>query len=181
MLTPIQAAVAISLVVLPGVGLALVKADEPIKTTLCDLVKEPERFNGKMVEVRATVFYGFEASLLRDKSCSADIWLSAGFSVDMTLPGGSQKPTGPRITLKKDGDYQRMADYLSKNYMNNEGKPCMYCPLYTVTINAIGRFDHIDKLTTDPKEPPLRWLRPHERVRISVGAAIGIRRCCQAD
>jgi hypothetical protein len=148
-LTFIRAVVAISLVV---VGFGQVKTNAPIKTTLCDLVKKPERFNGKMVQVRAVVVTGFEASLLRDESCSADIWLAAGFPVNLTQPGGGRKPSRPPITLKKDSDYQKMAEFLSKNYTNSDNKPCMYCPLYTVTVNAAGRFDHIDKLNTDPKD-----------------------------
>jgi len=133
--------------VLPSMGFSQVKADEPIKTTLCELVKEPELFNGKVVQVRAIVVYGFEASLLRDESCSADIWLAAGFSVNLTLPGGGQKPSDPPVTLTEDSEYRKMGEYLSKNY-----KTCPYCPLYTVTVNAIGRFDHIEKLRTDPKD-----------------------------
>ena len=64
MLLSIRAVVSITLAVLPGVGFAQVKADEPIKTTLCELVSEPERFNGKMVQVRAF----FEMKVVRETS-----------------------------------------------------------------------------------------------------------------
>ncbi|MEI9977033.1 MAG: hypothetical protein WDO73_36275, partial [Ignavibacteriota bacterium] len=37
---------------------------------LCELVKETARFNGKVVEVRGSVFLGRESSLLVDKSCT---------------------------------------------------------------------------------------------------------------
>jgi hypothetical protein len=87
---------------LPGLMFGQTNSEEPIKTTLCDLVKAPKRFNGKMVQVRATVIAGFEASLLQDKNCS--IWFTAGFSITMTLPNGRTKPTGPPITLKKDAE-----------------------------------------------------------------------------
>src|SRR6266568_1977634 len=99
MLTSIRAGLAITLAVFPGVGFAQTKADEPIKMTLCELVKEPERFNGKMVHVRAAIVTGFEASLLRDDSCSASIWL-AGPGATYTTIGNQQTPNRQSITVK---------------------------------------------------------------------------------
>ena len=62
--------VAVCLVVLPGFAVAQVNADEPIKTTLCEIVKEPEHFNFTMVQFRAKIHAGFETSWLSDGSCS---------------------------------------------------------------------------------------------------------------
>src|SRR6202142_2748340 len=42
---------------------------EPIRTTVCDLMRDPAQFNGKMVRVRATVRIGFEVGGLVDSSC----------------------------------------------------------------------------------------------------------------
>jgi hypothetical protein len=147
--TTIRVAVGIWFSLVSGLSFGQSTLDEPIKTTLCELLKEPERFNGKMVQFRAVVFYGFEASLLRDDSCSAEVWLAAGFAINMTLPGGVQKPSSPPIVLKKDSDYQKMSEYLSKSYTNSEHQTG---PLYTVTVNAIGRFEHVNKRKTTPEE-----------------------------
>src|SRR5690242_8446081 len=49
--------------------------DEPIKTTPCELVKHPELYNDKMVQVRGIVRTGFETQTLNDENCDAYIWL----------------------------------------------------------------------------------------------------------
>jgi hypothetical protein len=160
MLTSIWVVVAVTLAVLPGLGFAQVMADEPIKMTLCDLVKEPERFNGKMVQVRAAVFTGFEKSILGDQSCSADIWLSVGAEpalgkleyayiesiVDIRTPERLEwKPLLPlrSVVLKEDKAYRRLYRYLGKQFRpKDRHTTCIDCPLYTVSATMIGRFDH---------------------------------------
>ena len=139
--------VVIATTLLPCVMRGQGNTAEPLKTTLCEMMKTPEWYSGKMVEIRAVVSYGFETSLLRDESCSAAIWLP-GTLVTMISFGG-QRPTGPPITLKKDSEYRKMMEFLSKNYTN---KPCMHCPLYVVTINATGRFEHVNKQNIKPEE-----------------------------
>ena len=43
-------------------------------------------------------------------------------------------------------------DYLSKLYIQKNGSECDRCPLYAVTVDATGRFDHVDKITTPPEQ-----------------------------
>jgi hypothetical protein len=69
-------------------------ADAPIKTTLCDIVKDPERFNGKIVQIRATAMTGFEERLLIDDTCSARIWFEDSMPV------------------RRDKQHERMETYL---------------------------------------------------------------------
>src|SRR2546428_152091 len=56
-----RAIVAMWLAALPVAGFGQVKADEPIKTTLCELVTEPGRFNGRIVSVQSRVLIDLEA------------------------------------------------------------------------------------------------------------------------
>ena len=126
------------------------EVDQPIRTTLCEILKAQDRFNGKMVQVRAKVYFGFEASLLRDEGHS--IWLSTGLPMTMFSPGRHTKPSGPLIALKKDAEYQKMMDYLGRLYKDENGITCEGCPLYEVTVDAVGRFEHVDKITTPPEE-----------------------------
>jgi hypothetical protein len=129
---------------------APIQPDQPIKTTLCEIMKEPDRFNGRMVQFRASVYFGFEASLLRDGKRA--IWLSAGFPVTMTAPGGMRQPE-PRIVLKKDAEYEKMNYYLSAFYKDKNGSVCERCRLYKeVTVDAVGLFEHVDKITTPPEQ-----------------------------
>ena len=50
------------------------KKQPPVKTTLCEMTGQPDKYVGRVVEVRAAVEQGFEVSLLTDKTCSARIW-----------------------------------------------------------------------------------------------------------
>jgi hypothetical protein len=161
---PFRAALAISLVVLSGVGFAQVKPDEPIKTTLCDLVKQPERFNGKMVQVRATVNTGFEWNVLQDEFCHNEaIWLEFGVTKnsifgdavefayisspgDVNYPETLQwKPTlqPPHVKLVKDSQFRKLSKYLGKEE-DIKRTGCIHCPLYNVTATLTGGFEVSD-------------------------------------
>jgi len=129
---------------------SIAEVDPPISTTLCEISKAPDRFNGRMVRVRAKVLLGFEASFLVDEKHS--IWLSTGLPITMFNPGHHTKPSGPLIVLKKDAEYQKMMDYLGRLYKDTSGTTCGRCPLYNVTVDAIGRFEHVDKITMLPEE-----------------------------
>ena len=140
-----------------------VKSPEPIKTTICELVKTPERFDGAMVQVVATIGAGFEASLLVDDGCSARIWLSVRekpalgtleyadiHSInDIKAPERLDwKPLTPRqaVILKKDRAFRRLARYLSKQFKPKDPREiCISYPLYSVSASMVGRFDHTDR------------------------------------
>jgi len=125
-------------------------SNEPVKTTLCELKKEPERFNGKIVEFRATVRNAFEVSQLVDEACAARIWFTGPSTTQVTL-GKPPEPKGRSVTLEDDETFRKMRDFLSKQYVpKDKSSFCIGCPLYQVTITAIGRFDHIER---DPNTP----------------------------
>ncbi len=56
---------------------AAAKAGPAIETSLCELVTHPDKYTGRIVQIRAVVEQGFEVSLLVDSACSARIWLDA--------------------------------------------------------------------------------------------------------
>ncbi len=58
-----------------GTVAAPAKAEPPIRTTLCEVVTNPDKYSGRVVEIRAVVETGFEVSLLVDNGCSARVWL----------------------------------------------------------------------------------------------------------
>jgi hypothetical protein len=51
------------------------KTGEPVKTTVCEIAKHPETFDGKLVQVRATVESGLEdlPAGVADDSCGAEL------------------------------------------------------------------------------------------------------------
>ncbi len=137
-------------------------AGRPIKTTLCESVKRPEGFDGKMVEFKATVGIGMEASVLLDDSCSANIWLSVGSKQpsgkleyayvnslsDIVNPDRLDwRPLPPRqnVVLKRDRNYITFYKYLGKDFKSKEPHTlCVNCPLYRVSASFAGRLDHTD-------------------------------------
>jgi hypothetical protein len=134
------------------------RSGDPIKTTICELVKNPEPFNGKLVQVRATVRTGFEHSLVEDKSCDSRIWFTGPGATYMTI-GRPPAPTGAAVVLKDDREYRRMERYLSKQWHPRKYFPwqkvdiCIDCSLYVVTATITGRFDYVKQ---DPGIPFLR-------------------------
>jgi hypothetical protein len=61
---------------------ATAPAQTPLAVTLCDLAKDPHRFHGALVSVRAEAEVGFEVQSLVDHSCSdKQIWFD--FSEDI--------------------------------------------------------------------------------------------------
>jgi hypothetical protein len=143
-----RAVVAISLTVFPGLEFAQVKSDEPIKTTPCDLVKEPERFNGKVVRVNSRVSIAFEDFELSDSGCDGKkidgIWLEYGKGPKRqptTWCCGDMVPRDP-LALVENNDFRTFHRYLTAHKTTNgchEGQ----CYLYDVTATLTGRFDSV--------------------------------------
>ena len=98
-------------------GCGQTKAEEPVKTTLCDIVKQPERFSGKRVQFRATIESGvmYLPSGVSDESCSADVPF---FSLD----------DQHLAVLVKDKEFRKLTKYLTKT------------PLVQATVT--GWFEH---------------------------------------
>jgi hypothetical protein len=67
------------------------KREEPLKVSFCELVRDPERYNGKVVQTKA-VLYRDQKPFIYDWSCStADIYTSPPFvmisdDLDHALP-----------------------------------------------------------------------------------------------
>lgn len=140
-------------------------ASEPIETTLCDIHKNPDKFNGKTVIVRATVVNGFEASLLRDKTCDAHVWFEAGdrepmspateyarikSEADLDHPQRLHwhpmpKVDQPFIVVKEDREFEKLKSSIAAFYQPERQVPCYNCPLYSVTATFTGRLDYTDR------------------------------------
>jgi hypothetical protein len=84
-LSRIGAIVAFTAVLAVAVLISLVNPEQPTKTNLCELKSHPERFNGKIVQVRAAVITSMEIGGLQDATCSA--WVHLAFSSDTYMSG----------------------------------------------------------------------------------------------
>ena len=88
-----------------------------LRTTLCELMSQPERFTGQLVHFEATVEKALEKSIAFDRSCGAEIWLD---------------------TLDSH-------DTLVLNFAYNEMQRLASDPKYAVTATVGGRFEHVSK------------------------------------
>jgi hypothetical protein len=129
---------------------AQTEPSEAVKTSLCELAKAPAQFNGKLVQVRATVFLGFESSQLIDENCSARVWLAGPRTTYLTI-GHTPLPDEPPVQIENDAEYRKMADYLRTEYQPKGGSRCVSCPLYKVVATVKGRFDHVNKEGLDAR------------------------------
>ncbi len=138
------AAVALAGLLAPGVYA------RPVNTSLCEILKDPARYDGQIVTFDAQVLMGFEVSGLRIPSddpandCGL-IWLSypEGSPVThMTMSARDPGPERPAVTLRRDRTLRRFQRLLDATvYPREEGSVCMSCSRYRVTAQVTGRLD----------------------------------------
>jgi hypothetical protein len=149
MMTGLRAVIAIVAAVPFGIAYAdAYAADGPVPATLCELVKQPERFDGKIVGVRGLVKFGFEVFALSADDCDGrkldGVWLEYG-------KGPKKQPTiwccgdlTPRDepALWKNADFRAFHRYL---VAQKRTKGCYEgeCLLYSVTATLTGRFEAV--------------------------------------
>lgn len=139
----------------------------PMKTTLCELVKTPDQFNGKMVEFRAEFVSKFQWEGFVDESCSAKLQIGVYHPLDDLKPEQGQyafttvgkdnehperlnwKPIPPQrpVDLVQDDNYRAFRKCADTKFKWPDGGRCLDCPLYRMTVTATGRFDHFETHT----------------------------------
>jgi hypothetical protein len=138
---------------LPGTPTMEATTDDPFPTPLCETVKDPPSFNGKMVTLRGRVQIAFENFELSATGCPArkidGIWLEYG-------KGSKRQPTiwccgevSPRdaeVTLIQNKEFHRFHRYLTAQ---RRTKGCYFgqCYLYSVTATLTGRLDAVPTVT----------------------------------
>jgi hypothetical protein len=125
-------------------------------TTVCEILKNPQSFNGKTVRVKATVSAGFDDFALRGEGCGQKInaiWLS--------YPEGTKAKSGPvamlqlqpaknfagavavverpAVILDKNKDFKQFDSLLATPYKGNG--MCLGCGRYSVSATLVGRLD----------------------------------------
>lgn len=143
-----------------GLGLGL--RAQVVDTTVCDVVKKPESFDGKMVRIKGTVVAGFDEFVIKD---AADP--NCGFPVNaiwLAYPAGSKAKSGPvafvdvqparnftgkytpatrtAVTLDKSKDFKQFDSLLSQSHQKGADM-CLGCARYEVTATLTGRLDTV--------------------------------------
>jgi len=127
-----------------------------VDTTVCDILKNPQSFNGKIVRVKGTVTAGFAQFVVKGTGCGqhvSDIWLS--------YPEGTKGKAGPAVmiqmqparnfagtvgatertpvTLEKSKDFKQFDSELAAPYKGSG--MCIGCARNTVSATLVGRLD----------------------------------------
>jgi hypothetical protein len=109
----------------------------PIATTVCELLKEPERFHGRLVRVRAGVHPPGvdEPTMLFDRGCRA--------AVELVVP--------PDRNLTEGSDYQLLRSYIAQYgpfrlHIRGKRKGPKTPGRMLIEVTAIGQFEHVLEL-----------------------------------
>ena len=145
-----------------------------IKTTLCQLISDPQRFNGNVVEIRSEFVSRFQWEGFVDETCSARIQAGAHYFLDHLMMQQGQyafttldddhthperliwRPIEPRlrIDLKQDDKYRAFRKYSEKKFKWPDGGRCQDCPLYRTIVTVDGRFDYFPTQTVSVRANP---------------------------
>ncbi len=134
----------------------------PIDVNVCDVVKSPASFDGKMVRIKGTVVAGFDEFMIKDATDP-----NCGFQVNgiwLSYPQGSKAKSGPvaivtaqpahnfagtlkpvtrtPVTLEKSKDFKQFDSLLSQPHQKGLDM-CLGCARYEVTATLTGRLDTV--------------------------------------
>lgn len=127
-----------------------------VDATVCDILANPQTFDGKIVRVKGTVIAGFEEFSIKGSGCNQPvnaIWLSypestkgkAGPVAFLRLQLGKNNPasvTNVRrspMTLDRNKDFEDFDSFLSTPAKTSG--MCLGCVKYSVTATLVGRLD----------------------------------------
>ena len=125
-------------------------------STVCDILANPQSFDGKIVRIKGVVIAGFEEFAIKGSGCNQmvnAIWLAypegtkgkAGPVASLRLQLGKNNPAGVTnvrrapITLDKNKDFKNFDNLLSTP-AKTKGM-CLGCVRFTVTATLVGRLD----------------------------------------
>jgi len=127
-----------------------------VDASACDILANPQSFDGKTVRIKGTVIAGFDEFAVKASGCNHvanTIWLAypegtkakAGPVAFVQLQLGRNNPAPaassnrPAVKLEKNKDFKQFDSLLSTPY--NTGGMCLGCVRYTVTATLVGRLD----------------------------------------
>jgi len=135
-------------------------------TTVCDVVRKPASFDGKMVRIKGIVVAGFDEFVIKDSGDS-----NCGFQVDaiwLQYPQGSKGKAGPAailqiqparnftgkytpptrtpVTLEKSKEFKQFDSLLAQTHQKGADM-CLGCTRYEVAATLVGRLDAVADAT----------------------------------
>jgi hypothetical protein len=148
------------------IGLGCGLRAQVMDTTVCDVVRKPASFDGKMVRIKGIAVSGFDEFVIKD---SADP--NCGFQVDgiwLQYPQGTKGKAGPAailqiqparnfagkytastrtaVTLDKSKDFKQFDSLLAQTHQKGADM-CIGCTRYEVAATLVGRLDAVADAT----------------------------------
>jgi hypothetical protein len=137
-----------------------------VDATVCDVVKKPAAFDGKMVRIKGTVVAGFDEFAIKgvaDPNCGFPvnvIWLSyppgskgkAGPAAMVQIQpahnfsGTYTAPTRTPVALEKNKDFKQFDSLLAQTHQKGADM-CLGCARYQVSATFVGRLDGVADAT----------------------------------
>jgi len=147
---------------------------EPLKVTICELVRDPTRFAGSLVQFQSEFISRFQWEGVTDESCSAKIEVAVYHVFDDLKPEQGEYAfttvkddlTHPEqlewkpielphpVQLKLDDHYQTLRQYADAKFKWPDGGYCKDCPLYRIKVTATARFDYFKTQTVSVRANP---------------------------
>lgn len=137
---------------------------QAVDVKVCDVVKKPAAFNGKIVRIKGIVFAGFDSFVIKDTEGECgfpidSIWLeypqgtkgkAGALAMIQVQPahnysGTYQAPTRTPVVLDKSKDFKQFDSLLSQTH--NKGGMCLGCFRYQVEATLVGRLDTVADTT----------------------------------
>jgi hypothetical protein len=132
-------------------------AAQILDASVCEILANPQSFDGKIVRVKGMVSAGFDEFVVKDATCNQAvnaIWLDypegtkgkagpAAF-VQLQLGRNNNNAVAPSVSrspveLDKNKDFKDLDSLLSTPYKT--GGMCLGCIRYTVVATLVGRLD----------------------------------------
>ena len=129
-------------------------------TTVCDVLKSPQSFDGKMVRIKGTVIADFDQFVIHAEDCGQyanGIWISypqgtkgkAGPEAMVVVQpaknyGGTAAPARTPVTLDKSKDFKTFDNLLSQVHNKGTGM-CLGCGENQVSATLVGRLDGVSE------------------------------------
>jgi hypothetical protein len=138
----------------------------PVDASVCDVVKSPASFDGKMVRIKGTVVAGFDEFVIKDATdpnCGFQengIWLEypqgtkakSGPAAMVTLQaahnfaGSWKAPARTPVALDKSKEFKQFDSLLAQTHQSGLDM-CLGCVRYEVTATLVGRLDGVADAT----------------------------------
>jgi hypothetical protein len=132
---------------------------QAVDTSVCDILKDPQAYNGKIVRIKATIASGFDEFVVKADGCHHainSIWLAypegtkakSGPMAILQLQaasnfGGDVKPAERApVVLDKSKDFKQFDSLLATPYKSNG--ICLGCAKFEVSATLTGRLDAVD-------------------------------------